>query len=269
MSSLRGEDTGIDTEAEVLLQKAFACRHRNMGTWEECSDLSCQRIQQFLAHSQRCHMRVLGGCGPCIHFKNILLSHALVCKLPRGQCVIEKCDDIRGYMERTGIPDNRHWSYDLDQLFFTPSPPGSPTVLQNQSELFPNETNDQVESSQGDSLMLGSHGSANENSAPEMQGAWNQYHRDRPPDFPQSFEFHSLSEARVTVARGPGVEEEEDESATSAVPLSAMCVPGTSQAAENSRPRQEILWPLDKVIKSTLLKAGLIKGQLVKCRNLS
>ena len=254
MSSLPGEDTGLDTEAEVHLQKAFACRHHNMGTWEECSDLSCQIIQQFLAHSQRCHMRVLGGCGPCIHFKNILLSHALVCKLPRGQCVIEKCDDIRGYMERTGIPDNRHWSYDLDHLFFTPSPPGSPTVLQNEPDFSPreDETDDQVESSQGDSLNLSSLKSANENSARETQGVWSQYHLDRPPDFRQPFEnTHTLSEAHVTVARGPGVEE--DESDTSAAPLSAICVPGPSQAAENIIPRQEIIWPLNKVMKSTLL----------------
>ena len=247
MSSLPGEDTGLVTEAEVHLQKAFACRHHNMGTWEECSDLSCQRIQQFLAHSQRCHMRVLGGCGPCVHFKDILLSHASSCNLPRGECVIEKCDDIRRYKERTDIPDKRHWSHKLDQLFFRPNPPRSPTVVQNEPDFSPreDETDDQVESSQGDSPNLSSLKSANENSARETQGVWSQYHLDRPPDFPQPFDnIHT---------RGPGVDVEEDESATSAVPLSAICVLGTSQPAENTVPRQEIIWPLNKVMKSTLL----------------
>ena len=254
MNSLPGEDIGKDAEAEVHLQKAFACRHRNMGTWEECSDLSCQTIQQLLAHSQNCHMRVLGGCGRCIRLKNMLLSHASSCKLPRGACVVEKCDDIRRYKERTDIPVNRHWSRKLDQLFFRPSPPRSPTVLQNEPDFSPreDETDDQVESSQGDSLNLSSLKSANENSARETQGVWSQYHLDRPPDFPQPFEnTHTLTEAHVTVARGPGVEE--DESDTSAAPLSAICVPGTSQAAENIILRQEIIWPLNKVMKSTLL----------------
>ena len=258
MSSLPGEDTGKDAEAEVHLQKAFACRHRNMGTWEECSDLSCQTIQQLLAHSQNCHMRVLGGCGRCIRFKDTLLSHALSCKLPRGACVIEKCDDIRRYKDRTDIPGNRYWSHKLDQLFFRPSPPRSPTVVQNEPDFFPreDETDDQVESSQGDSLTLSSLKSANENSAREMQGAWSQYHLDRPPDFPQPFEnIPTLSEAHVTVARCPGIDVEEDESATSAVPLSAICVPGTSRATENVMPRQEIIWPLNKVMKPTLLNA--------------
>ena len=258
MNSLPGEDIGKDAEAEVHLQKAFACRHRNMGTWEECRDLSCQTIQQLLAHSQNCHMHVLGGCGHCIRFKNMLLSHASSCKLPRGACVIEKCDDIRRYKERTDIPGNRHWSRKLDQLFFRPSPPRSPSVLQNEPDISPreDETDDQVESSQGDSLNLSSLKSANENSARETPGVWSQYHLDRPPDFPQPFEnIHTLSEAHVTVARGPGVDIEEEESDTSAAPLSAICVPGPSQAAENIIPRQEIIWPLNKVMKSTLLNA--------------
>ena len=251
MSSLPGKDIGKDAEAEVHLQKAFACRHRNMGTWEECSDLSCQTIQRLLIHSQNCHMCVLGGCGHCIRFKNMLLSHASSCKLPRGACVIEKCDDIRRYKERTNIPDNRHWSRKLDQLFF--SPPRSPTVLQNEPDFFPRkgETDDQVESSQGDSLNLSSLNSANENSAQETQGVWSQCHLDRPPDFPQPFEnIHTLSEAHITVACGPGVDIEEDESDTSAVPLSAICVPGTRRS-----PREEIIWPLNKVMKSSLLNA--------------
>ena len=250
MSSLPGEDTGTDTEADVHLQKAFACRHRNMDTWEECNDLSCQRIHQFLAHSQKCHMRVLGGCGPCIGFKNILLSHASSCKLPRGECDIEKCDDIRMYTLKTGIPDTLHWSFELDQLLFKPSPPRSPTVLQNEPDLFPSkdETDDQVQSWQGDSLNLSSLKSANENSAWETQGAWSQYHIDRPQKYPQPFDnIHTLSEARV-----PGVNVE-DESVTSVAPLSAICVPRTSQAVENSGLRQEIIWPLNKVMKSTLL----------------
>ena len=201
-------------------------------------------------------MGVLGGCGPCIRFKNMLLSHASSCKVPRGACVIEKCDDIRRYKERTDIPDNRHWSRKLDQLFFRPSLPRSPTVVQNEPDFFPreDESDDQVESSQGDSLNLSRLKSSNENFAWETQGAWSQYHLDRPPDFPKPFEnIHTLSEPHITVARGPpGFDIEEDESDTSAAPLSAICVFGTSQTAKNIMPRQEIIWPLNEVMKSSL-----------------
>ena len=67
--------------------------------------------------------------------------------------------------------------------------------------------------------------------------------------------IHTLSEPHITVARGPWFDIEEDESDTSAAPLSAICVPGTSQTAKNIMPRQEIIWPLNEVMKSTLLNA--------------
>ena len=128
-------------------------------------------------------------------------------------------------------------------------------MVQNEPDFFPreDESDDQVESSQGDSLNLSRLKSSNENFAWETQGASSQYHLDRPTDFPKPFEnIHTLSEPHITVARGPGFDIEEDESDTSAAPLSAICVFGTSQTAKNIMPRQEIIRPLNEVMKSSL-----------------
>ena len=245
------------------LQKAFTCR-RNMRAWEECSDASCQSIQQALIHTQNCRMHVLGGCSLCIRYKNILLWHVSRCEFPIGDCIIEKCDDIRKYMSRetNSIPDSRSWTYDLDQLFFRPSPPRSPTLIGFHSDpcLVEDEPDNQAQPSSffgsigGDSFDLSSR-SFTDTTSQSVSGAWNQYHVDRPPDLPWRIE-EGQHVSDLTVTRGPTVDSQidlqehvEDENVVSTTPLSAVCMPDANQATEKSTRRQEIIWPLNTVMK--------------------
>ncbi|XP_078376186.1 uncharacterized protein LOC144659591 isoform X2 [Oculina patagonica] len=245
------------SEAEQRLHQAFKCR-RNLNSeneWLKCDKASCQEIQGFLDHSQNCHMRVLGGCDTCIHFKNILLYHASRCRLPLGQCVVPKCDYIREYAKTSSIPDNRKWNYKHDQLFFRRTPPATPTAQESQPS-FAEATTDfhelikqleQAEFHEGADHQPsdGSSASFSGESLHDSSGAWNQYHVDRPPD--------------LQVARGPTVTEhikleqeqhEDDVQAGSVAPLSATCMPvrDTSQTAGRTtqEERGEVIWPLNK-----------------------
>ena len=117
-------------DPERRLRQAFSCR-RNMRAWEQCSDSSCRAVQKAFTHTQNCRMHVLGGCRKCIEYKNTLLFHASSCQLPFGKCVIEKCDEVRKHLsvEKNTLPDDKYWTFKLDQLFFKPSPPITPTLL--------------------------------------------------------------------------------------------------------------------------------------------
>lgn len=115
-------------EEERRLYNAFSCRH-NMRAWKQCSDKSCLEVQQLLMHTQNCHMHVLGGCRVCIQHRNTLVFHATRCQWVTGKCVFEKCEDIRKYLEKNGLPDDKSWTYSHDQLFFKPSSPKTPTLL--------------------------------------------------------------------------------------------------------------------------------------------
>lgn len=107
------------------MQQAFTCRrHLNSeNVWKKCAEASCREIQEYISHSQDCLRRVLGGCIKCIRYKEVLIYHVSKCHLPMDTCVVEKCDIIRQYMKENRLPDNRKWPYQLDNIFFSPSPP--------------------------------------------------------------------------------------------------------------------------------------------------
>ena len=245
------QDDEVNFEALVHVEEAFACRH-NMRAWEECKDEHCQALQRSLRHTQNCHMRVLGGCVQCIRAKDALQSHASTCKELPGKCVVKKCDDIRDYMKKNALPDNRNWKYEHDKLFFEPSPPRTPTVtwpgnlcllpFASESASFESDTDENLSAS-----------------ATTLQ---NQYHVVREPDFGsdlfsgvnlmqqqhiQNDEQPSNCSARSSIASlQPSRVEGEDELPAS--PLSASNMPGVSQASGGVSIKQEVLWPLNRVI---------------------
>lgn len=242
----------MNFEALEHIEKAFTCR-RNMRAWEECSDEHCQVLQQFLRHTQNCHMRVLGGCEQCIRFKDALQSHASTCEELPGKCVVNKCDDIREYMKNNALPDNRNWKYNHDKLFFEPSPPRTPAVT-----LPGNLCSLPFEASESASF----ESDTGENSSTSATTLQNQCHVVQEPDFGsdlfsgvnlmqqqhlQNVEQPSNCSARSCMASlQPSRVEEEDELPAS--PLSASSMPGMSQASAAVSIPQEVLWPLNRVI---------------------
>ena len=191
--------------------------------------------------------------------------------------MVQKCDEIRKFMKSARLPNNRNWTYGLDQLFFRPSPPRTPTLLQNSE----------------DSMTAVTQSSSHNNYS---SGAWNQYHVDRPPellpdlsagreqlvpdlplneDQPSDLPVLPVSQERLpalsrqveevqlsdlTATRGPITDSQvsfqqhaEEEHAMPATPLSAVCGPDLSQAAGDSAPRQEILWPLNRVMRCNIM----------------
>lgn len=197
-----------------------------------------------------------------------------------GACVVQKCDAIREYLKENRIPNNRKWPYKLDELFFRPSPPATPTsspekgdhidqhfmaqLLQadfsSRSEVHDisdaNSLNHQSLISEG-SLM-----SSIEESLRESSGVWNQYHVDRPPDVLLTAEQQSnlLTRERspdAQVARGPTVNAQvrleqhvSDGKVESTAPLSAACMPDVMQTVKpiTQEEKGEVIWPLDQVI---------------------
>ena len=264
------------------MEQAFTCRrHLNSeNEWKECSEASCQEIQDYLSHSQNCRMRVLGGCEKCICYKEVLIYHTSRCHLPMGACVVQKCDNIREYMKVNRIP-GRKWPYQLDNLFFNPSPPATPTsspekgdhidqhfiaqLLQqafgSRSEV--DDSND-VDNLNDQSLISdGSLTSSTEESLRESSGVWNQYHVDRPPELlppaAQQSDLHLTRERSpdVQVTRGPTVNTQvrleqhiSDGQLDSTTPLSAACMPDVKQMVTpiSQEEKGEVIWPLDKVI---------------------
>lgn len=234
-------------------------------------------------------MHVLGGCKQCIQYKDILQLHASSCLLSFGRCFVEKCDDIRQYMKNNTLPDNREWTYQLDNLFFEPSPPRTPILLENQGLSPCFEVGEPGYQTQPATFSCPStHGySIAERSPTGASGVWNQYHVDRPPDrmsnllasgdhsspFPTNVDQPSdlalpgsqdpsclggeIQLANLAVPRGPATNGvvniqhfEEEEQAVSVSPLSAMCMPCGGQPVGNSTlTRQEVLWPLNRVMK--------------------
>lgn len=168
-------------------------------------------------------------------------------------------------METNHIPNDRSWKYEHDQLFFSPSPPKSPTLQRGRLSWCSADGEPDAETqpavsfsgSEGDSYHQNSDSSRTsiiETSSRNTSGVWNQYHVDRPPDFPCAVgEVQQLSD--VQVSHGPTVDDQaslqqyaEDVETVSASPLSAVCVPNASQAAGNSIIRQEVIWPLNTVM---------------------
>lgn len=169
-------------------------------------------------------------------------------------------------METNCIPNDRRWKYEHDQLFFRPSPPKTPTLQRGRLSWCSAEGESDAENqpavsfsgSEGDSCHQNSDSSRTsitETSSHNTSGAWNQYHVDRPPDFPRVVSgVQQLSDVQashgLTIDNQASLQQRaEDVEAVSASPLSAVCVPNANQAAENSAIRQEVVWPLNTVIK--------------------
>lgn len=197
-----------------------------------------------------------------------------------GACVVRKCDNIREYLKENRIPDNRKWIYQLDKLFFRPSPPTTPTsspekgdhndqhfmaqllqaTFSSRSELH----DDDDDNLNHQSLISdGSLTSSIEESLRESSGVWNQYHVDRPPDLLLPADQQSdlqLTRERspdAQVTRGPTVNAQgrleqhvSDEQVESTAPFSAACMPDIRQTVKHitQEERGEVIWPLDQVI---------------------
>ncbi|RMX45000.1 hypothetical protein pdam_00021506, partial [Pocillopora damicornis] len=243
------------SELHEDLQKAFTCR-RNLNSereWQKCTDAFCQLIQYLLDHSQNCRMRVLGGCEDCISYKDMLFNHVSTCILPLGRCVVARCDYIREYMCTNCLPENRKWTWALDQLFFRPTPPSTPTnedseeflggykeVLTRPEAANPQE--DTVHDPVKDILIADR--SLTSNCEPlRSANGWNQYHVDRPPD--------------VQVTRGPVIQESiqaECEDCSPSAPLSVADVSVTNTCTSQTvgsdlvQELGEVIWPLNQVL---------------------
>ena len=178
-----------------------------------------------------------------------------------------KCDYIREYAKNNGIPGNRKWKYEHDQLFFRSTPPSTPTNRENQAfEVDFEELLAQLEQAEAqeatahglgkDTVMSdGSLASYNEESSHDAAGAWNHYHVDRPPE--------------VQVTRGPTVrdhvQQECREEYALAAPLSAACMPVrdtcTSQTVRSAVEEQgKVIWPLNKVLLVHLLSSQVLSA---------
>ena len=198
-------------------------------------------------------MRVLGGCEDCISYKDMLFNHVSTCILPLGRCVVARCDYIREYMRTNCLPDNRKWTWALDQLFFRPTPPSTPTnedteeFLGGYKEVLTrleaaNAQEDTVHDPVKDILIADR--SLTSNCEPlRSANGWNQYHVDRPPD--------------VQVTRGPVIQESiqaECEDCSPSAPLSVADVSVTntctSQTVGNDLVQElgEVIWPLNQVL---------------------
>ena len=194
-----------------------------------------------------------------------------------GACVVQKCDTIREYLKENRIPDNRKWFYQLDKLFFRPSPPATPTSSPEkgdhidqhfmaqllQAEAAFSSRSEVRDIDDADNLNHQPLTSSIEESLRESSGVWNQYHVDRPPDFLSSADQQSdllltskrSSDAQVT--RGPTVNAQvrleqhvSDGRVESTAPLSAACMPDIRQTVKpiTQEEQGEVIWPLDQVI---------------------
>lgn len=194
-----------------------------------------------------------------------------------GACVVQKCDTIREYMKDNKIPDNRKWLYQLDKLFFRPSPPATPTsspekgdqidqhlmaqllqeALSSTSEV--HGINDADNLNHQSLISDESLTSSIEESLRESSGVWNKYHVDRPPDLlppaDQQSDIHLTRDAQVT--RGPTVNTQvrleqhiSDGQVETTAPLSAACMPDIKQKVKpiSQEEKGEVIWPLDQVI---------------------
>ena len=183
-------------------------------------------------------------------------------------------------MKENRIPDNRKWLYQLDKLFFRPSPPATPTsspekgdhidqhFMAQLQEAFSSrpEVHDINDTDNLDHPTLISDGSLRssiEESLRESSGVWNQYHVDRPPDLlppaVQQSDLHVTGEKSpdAQVTRGPTVNAQvrlpqhiSDGQVESSAPLSAACMPDIKQTVKpiSQEEKGEVIWPLDQVI---------------------
>lgn len=192
---------------------------------------------------------------------------------------MQKCDNIREYMKENRIPD-RTWPYQLDNLFFSPSPPATPTsspekddhidqhfMTQLLQEAFMSRSevcdiNDADDVNLQSLISDGSLKSLIEESLRESSGVWNQYHVDRPPELlPPAGQQCDLLLTRegspdAQVTRGPTVNTQvrleqpiSDGQVESAAPLSVACMPDIKQAVKpiSQEEKGEVIWPLDQV----------------------
>ena len=193
---------------------------------------------------------------------------------------MEKCDDIRKYMEANSLPDNRHWKHKLDDLFFGPNPPRTPTLSGQCHSSGMGKSDDLMQSFFGLNTEQGSHRMFSDDSMTPVtesslscnaSGVWNQYHIDRPPELTPGVLTisHQLPDQPLylpatshtpdlTVTRGPTADSQgslqqhtEEEQASPATPFSAVCAPDTtySQVSGDGAIRQEVIWPLNMVRK--------------------
>ena len=236
-----------------------------------------RKIQRSLSHTQNCRKRVQGGCEVCSDYLESMVDHASRCDRPVGMCGIRKCDDIKKFSKTSSFPDRDKWTRALDEFFFGPSPIATPTLLGHPEEHSQIPKKDFLNSD-------GSMVTFTESSSRAMLGLWNQYHVDRPPDSisdlsvrrdepaditvvafqqsdqPSASDSHEDQTCSVpvsqdklsdvaepvgsdqTVTFGPTVEQ-------SAAPLSAVHVPDASRGTRDTTPRQEVLWPINSVMK--------------------
>ena len=148
--------------------------------------------------------------------------------------------------------------YQLDELFFRPSPPTTPTSRQapfsSRSELHNDDDNLNHQSLISDESPT----SSIEESLRESSGVWNHYHVDRPPDLlspaDQQSDLQLTRErsADTQVTRGPtvNVQVRLDGQVESTAPISAACKPDIRQTVKpiTQEEKGEVIWPLDQVI---------------------
>ncbi|XP_068747571.1 uncharacterized protein [Montipora capricornis] len=256
------QDTDANIDVAERLKEAFTCCHNTrMCAWEECGHDYCQAIQQLLAHTQNCHMHVLGGCVQCVKYKDALQLHACMCREPVGKCTVERCDDIRHYLEKNTLPDNRNWEHRHDKLFFKSNPPRTPNLLGDLC-LLPFDPSQSCNHIQPASSFGSTSGGSRFASSCTMSELWNQYHVSRPPDPRSDLEPQQVAELSdvapslsqdLPVTHGPARDGKASlqpcqiHEQSTATPLSATCVPNIGQALRSNSITQEILWPLDEV----------------------
>ena len=185
-----------------------------------------------------------------------------------GACVVQNCDNIREYMKENRIPD-RKWPYKLDNLFFNPSPPATPTsspekgdhinqhfIAQLLQEV--DDINDADNLSHQSLISDGSLTSSVEESLRKSSGVGNLYHVDTPPELlppvGQQSDLHLTRERSpdAQVTRGPTANAVNavNEQVESTAPLSVACMPDVKQTVKtiSLEEKGEVIWPLDQVI---------------------
>lgn len=169
--------------------------------------------------------------------------------------MVARCDYIREYMRTTTnrLPGNRKWTWTLDQLFFRPTPPSTPTNEDSEEFLggykevlarleAANSQEDTVHDPVKDILIADR--SLTSNCEPlRSANGWNQYHVDRPPD--------------GQVTRGPVIQESiqaECEDCSPSAPLSVVDVSVTNTCTSQTvgsdlvQEQGEVIWPLNQVL---------------------
>ena len=205
----------------------------------------------------------------CVKYKDALQLHACMCREPVGKCTVERCDDIRHYLEKNTLPDNRNWEHRHDKLFFKSNPPRTPNLLGDLC-LLPFDLSQSCDHTQPASSFGSTSGGSQFASSFTRSELWNQYHVSRPPDPRSDLEPQQVAELSdiapslsqdLPVIHGPARDGKvslqpcQIHEQSAATPLSATCVPNIGQAS-GSISTQEVLWPLNRVLKCCVIYKG-------------